>query len=62
LYLYADGSALIDGKKLYSWSYKNEVLTIVGNYGAETTNQPTLTKTTLVCTLNEATCWFTTQP
>jgi hypothetical protein len=62
LYLYADGSAAIDGTGGYSWSYKNEVLTITGKYGAEATNPPTVTKTTLVCTLNQATCWFTTQP
>lgn len=62
LYLYSDGSAAIDGKRLYSWTYKAEVLTIVGPLGTETTSPPSVTKTTLVCTLNEATCWFTTQP
>lgn len=62
LYLYADGSASIDGTGGYSWSYQDAVLTITGKYGTEATNGPTVTKTTLICTLNEATCWFTTQP
>jgi len=62
LYLYSDGSAAITGKRLYSWSYQDGVLTIVGPLGTETTTAPAVTKTTLVCTLNEATCWFTTQP
>lgn len=58
--LSSGGTGILDAATTCTWTYSSSTLTIRSSFGTDTTVNPTVTATTLVCTVNGVTESFTT--